>query len=297
MRVLLFGAQGQLGRELAAAAGRHGIEMIGLSRSDADIRREADVARAVRRTRPAVVINAAAYTAVDRAEEEPEAAFLVNAAAPGVVAATCAAAGIPLLHVSTDYVFDGSKTAPYVESDPVAPLGVYGRSKEEGERAVRGALARHLIVRTSWVYGVYGTNFLKTMLRLAQEREALRVVADQHGCPTASADLAAGLLAAAGRAARDEKVWGTYHLAGTEAGTWHEFAAAIIEAAAPLTGRRPAVQPIATADFPTRAKRPANSRLDSTLFARTFGFVARPWRERVGEIVLRLQGMETGAAR
>lgn len=297
MRVLVFGADGQLGRELRDVAEARPIQFVGLSRADADVTRDADVAHAIADHAPAVVINAAAYTAVDCAEDEPTKALAANGKAPGTIAAACTASGIPLVHVSTDYVFDGSKTGAYTEADPVAPLGAYGRSKEEGERAVRAALDRHVIVRTSWVYGPHGGNFLKTILRLAGERDVLRVVADQRGCPTATRDLAEGLLVAAARAAAGDPVWGTYHLAGRGVTTWHEFASAIVDHAARFTGRRPAVQPIATADFPTKAKRPANSELDSTRFAQTFGFVAAPWRERVAEVVARLLAAKQEAVR
>jgi dTDP-4-dehydrorhamnose reductase len=297
MRVLVFGADGQLGRELRGIAQVRSVDLVGLARVDADITQAADVARAIAHHAPAVVINAAAYTAVDRAEDEPATASAVNGKAPGTIAAACAASRIPLLHISTDYVFDGSKAGAYTEADPVAPLGSYGRSKEEGERAVRASLDRHIIVRTSWVYGVHGSNFLATMLRLAGERDVLRVVADQRGCPTATADLAEGLLVAAERAAAGDPVWGTYHLAGRGVTTWHAFASAIIDCGACYTGRRPTVQPIATAEFATKAKRPANSELDSSRFAQTFGFVAAPWRERVVDVVARLLAAKQEAVR
>ncbi|SEQ08639.1 dTDP-4-dehydrorhamnose reductase [Faunimonas pinastri] len=288
LRALVFGGGGQLGRELVVQARAGAIDLLSLGHADGDIVDPASIRQALDRHRPDVVVNAAAYTAVDRAESEPDKAFAINARAPGLLAVACAAANLPLIHVSTDYVFDGRKTGAYVEDDPIAPQTVYGRSKAEGESAVRAELHRHLILRTSWVYGAHGGNFLKTMLRLAGERDRLTVVADQHGCPTASIDLAQGILIAAERAASGDSVWGTYHLAGTGVTTWHGFACAIVEAAAPLTGRRPAVDAIDTAGFPTAAARPANSELDSGRFASVFGFRAVPWMERTGEVVREL---------
>ena len=184
MRVLIPGSNGQVGRELVAWAAQHGVEAIGLTRVDLDLTDASVVEAVVHAHRPDAVVNAAAYTAVDRAESEPDVAFAVNRDGPAALAATCADLGIPLVHFSTDYVFDGTKSEPYVEDDPVAPLGVYGQSKWVGEEAVRTALDHHLILRVSWVFSRHGGNFVKTMLRLGREREALRVVADQHGGPT-----------------------------------------------------------------------------------------------------------------
>ncbi|GLK72251.1 dTDP-4-dehydrorhamnose reductase [Ancylobacter dichloromethanicus] len=289
-RLLLLGAGGQLGREIAATALGTGVELVALDRAGLDITDAAALGRALATSRPEVVINAAAYTAVDRAESEPERAHLINAVAPGLIAAACAQAGAALIHLSTDYVFDGTRQGAYVETDPVAPLGVYGVSKEAGERAVREGLARHLIVRTSWVYGIHGANFLKTMLRLAAERDRLTIVADQRGCPTATIDLAEGLLAAAGPLAAGTLAPGTYHLAGTGATTWFDFAGAILARAGAHTGRQPEIVPITTADYPTPARRPANSELSSALFAQAAGFRAAPWQQRVVEVVDQLVG-------
>lgn len=287
-RILLFGAGGQLGREITALAAAKGIALTGLGHADLDIADPVAVARALEASRPDALINAAAYTAVDKAETEPELAARINAFAPGLVAERCARYRTPLVHISTDYVFDGTKAGAYVEADPVAPLGVYGRTKAAGEAAVRAAAERHVIVRTSWVYGAYGNNFLKTMLRLAGERDQLRVVADQRGCPTATRDLAEAVLAAALAAAGGDARWGTYHFAGTGATTWHGFASAIVAAAAEHTGRRPKVDAITTADYPTPARRPRNSELASDLFERTFGVRAAPWQERTREVVAAL---------
>jgi dTDP-4-dehydrorhamnose reductase len=283
--ILVFGGAGQLGQELVQAAKAGGVALTALSRADADIAAAADIRRGLARHRPSVVVNAAAYTKVDLAESEPDEARRANETGPGVLADACAQAGIPLLHFSTDFVFDGRKQGAYVESDAVAPLSVYGRTKAAGEAAVRRAAPRHVIVRTSWVYGAYGSNFLKTMLRLARERDELRVVADQHGAPTSTRDLARIVLALAPRLAAGENAWGTYHFAGRGFTTWHGFADAIVAAAAPALGRRPLVTAITAAEYPAAARRPANSRLDCTLFERTFGLSPRPWQDEMRHAV------------
>lgn len=283
--ILLFGAGGQLGRELTALAAERGVALVALTRAEGDISNAAAVAAALRAHRPGLVVNAAAYTAVDRAESEKLAAFAVNAEGPAILAEATAGAQVPLLHVSTDYVFDGAKSGPYVETDPVAPLGVYGASKSEGEVCIRALQPRHIILRTAWVYGVHGANFLKTMLRLAGERDVLRVVADQRGCPTATHDLAEAILAARAALLAGAEPWGTYHFAGQGETSWHGFASVIVAEQARFTGRHPSVEPITTADYPTPARRPANSVLDSSRFAATFGYRALPWQERVREVV------------
>ncbi len=288
--MLIFGAAGQVGRELVALAAARGVPAIGVTRADADIV-DADAVKAlIVRHQPRLVVNAAAYTAVDKAESEPEAAARGNIEGPCVLAAATAAAGVPIVHLSTDYVFDGSKPGAYTEDDPIAPLGVYGRTKAEGEEAVRAANPRHAILRTAWVYGIHGNNFLKTMMRLAAERDRLRVVGDQHGCPTATADIAEAILAADATLARDPNLAGTFHFAGTGATSWHGFAEAIVAAQAAHTGKRPPVDAIATSDYPTPAARPANSMLDSSRFAETFGYRAQPWQARTAEVVAALAG-------
>ena len=289
--ILVFG-NGQLGQELARMAGERGMPLRVLARQDADIAERGAVTSALKRERPALVANAAAYTKVDQAETEIEAAERGNAIGPGVLAQACADAGIPLVHVSTDYVFDGAKQGAYVESDPIAPLGVYGRTKAAGEAAVRAALAEHVILRTSWVYGEFGHNFLKTMLRLARERDELRVVADQRGCPTSTRELASAILALAPRLVGREAVFGTYHFAGSGVTTWHGFASRIVAAQAPLSGRAPRVTAILAKDFPAVARRPATSVLDCAKFARVFGFAGRPWTEETDRIVRALTGMK-----
>jgi dTDP-4-dehydrorhamnose reductase len=286
--IVVFGAGGQLGQELVACAGARSIALQALARDQVDISDEAAVLDALARLRPQVVVNAAAYTKVDKAESEPEAAWRANVAGPDLLARATHSVGAALIHISTDYVFDGSKSGAYVETDPITPLGVYGRTKAEGEQAVRAQQPRHIILRTSWVYGAYGHNILKTVLRLAAEREELRFVADQRGCPTATRDLAEAILGIAPRLAADEPLYGTYHFAGTGVTTWHGFVERVVAAQAPLTGRRPVVVPITTADYPTPAWRPVNSELDSGLFAATFGIRAQRWEERVDETVATL---------
>ncbi len=273
-----------------AVCGARGIGVTGVTRADVDICDAAAVAAAIARMRPRLIVNAAAYTAVDKAESEPEVATAVNAQAPGVIAEAAALHDIPVLHFSTDYVFDGTKRDAYREDDRIAPLGVYGRSKADGEAKVRAATPRHVILRTAWVYGAYRTNFLKTMLRLAGERERLRVVADQQGCPTATADIAEAILAVDAKLQTDTSAFGTFHFAGSGTTSWHGFAEAIVAAQALITGKLPPVDAIATVDYPTPASRPANSALDSNLFLETFGYRAQGWRDRTREVVGRLLG-------
>jgi dTDP-4-dehydrorhamnose reductase len=249
----------------------------------------------MQRERPDMVINAAAYTAVDRAESEPDAAWAANCTGPARLAAACREAAIPLIHISTDYVFDGSKAGTYREDDPVNPLGVYGRSKEAGDRAIREALAEHVILRTAWVYSAHGHNFVKTMLRLAGERPVLRVVADQTGSPTSAADIAAAIAGVVRRLAAGGAQWGTYHFVGAGAVTWHGFAEAIFGLAAPWRGPPPRVEAITTADYPTPARRPANSVLDCRYIGEAFGITPRPWREALADVIRELYGSDAGA--
>jgi dTDP-4-dehydrorhamnose reductase len=281
--ILVFG-NGQLGQELTRASAARAMPLVALSHAQADITDSAAVRDALKRHGPLLVVNAAGYTKVDLAETETDLARQANEVGPAIVGAACAAAGVPLIHLSTDYVFDGNKPTPYVEGDPIAPINSYGRSKAGGERAVRENTPLHVILRTSWVYGEFGQNFLKTMLRLATTRDELRVVADQRGCPTATPDLADAILKITPQLLGGDKIWGTYHFAGSGATTWHGFAARIVAAQAPLTGRTPPVIPITTAEFPTPARRPANSVLDCNLFHRVFGFRGRPWTEQADAI-------------
>jgi dTDP-4-dehydrorhamnose reductase len=287
--ILVFGASGQLGREMLKLAEVRGIEAVGLSRVEADITDAATITRAVAAVRPRLILNAAAYTAVDKAETDLAAAEAINSEGAGIVARAAAAAGVPVIHISTDYVFDGTKTKPYVETDPIAPVGCYGKTKAEGEAKVRAMAQRHVILRTAWVFGRFGNNFLKTMLRLARTCDRLRVVADQHGCPTSTVDIAEAVLTIDRTiAASGGSIWGTYHFAGCGATSWHGFAERIVAAQADATGCNPPVEAITTADYPTRARRPANSVLDSSLFATTFGYRAQAWQTRTVETVASL---------
>lgn len=299
--VLVFGANGQVGFELLRAAWAPGLTAVGLDRAAGDVTDARAVTSAVAAHRPALVVNASAYTAVDKAESEPDAAFAVNRDGPAHLARACADAGVPLIHISTDYVFDGtSKTTPWREDDPVAPQGVYAASKLAGEEAVREAQPDHVILRTAWVFGAHGHNFVKTMLRLARERDELQVVADQHGCPTPAAAIAAAIAAIA-QARLGGGGWtpGTFHYGGAPATTWHGFADRIVERAAARIGRRPTVTAIATADFPTPARRPANSVLDTARLGQAYGIPPADWMaglDRVLDDILdETQGVGTKA--
>ncbi|MBO0905054.1 dTDP-4-dehydrorhamnose reductase [Jiella sonneratiae] len=279
MRILVTGRDGQVARCLADLADdRHAITCLG--RPELDLTDRASVEAAIAHLAPAIVVNPAAYTAVDKAESEREAAFAVNAAGAENVAAAAAAAGIPIVHLSTDYVFAGDKDGPYVESDATGPTGVYGASKLEGERLVLAANPKAVVLRTAWVYSPYGNNFLKTMLRVATDRDVLRVVADQRGTPTYAPDIAAGILAVCDRlAAEPEGVSpGTYHMVASGETTWAGFAEAIFAASKARGGPFAAVEKIATADYPTPARRPANSRLDPTRFQTVFGHALPEWK-------------------
>lgn len=264
MSFIVTGANGQVGRELVARSVLG--EVIAFERAGLDITSFDAVVAVINTHSPKAVINAAAYTAVDKAESEPDAAFAANRDGPAVLAQACAFAGIPLLHLSTDYVFDGSQAEPYTEQAPANPLGIYGQSKWEGEEAIRRHLPQHLILRVSWVFGAHGNNFVRTMLRLGRERSELRVVADQRGAPTHAGAIAEALLAIARRLPA-ALPWGTYHYTGAPATTWHGFAVSIFDEAASLglLERKPVVHAITTDEYPTPARRPANSELASTM--------------------------------
>ena len=292
MRVLLLGGNGQVGRELRRSLRPLG-ELIVATRegAGADLAADFDAPDAledlVRSVAPEVVVNAAAYTAVDRAEADAEAAFRVNGVAPAALARACAAQGALLVHYSTDYVFNGAGERPYREDDATSPLGAYGASKLAGEQAIRGSGARHVILRTAWVYAAHGKNFLLTMLRLGSERDALRVVADQVGAPTPAhwiADATADLLR------QSDGVSGTWHLTSAGQASWHEFASAIFEEAhaAGLLARSPRVEPITTDQYPTPAKRPAYSVLDTARLRADFGIEPPPWRDGLREVIAQL---------
>lgn len=286
MDILLTGGSGQVGLELQRLQLPSGVVLHAPGRAELDLQSAPAIAQAVAAQPWAAVISTAAYTAVDRAESDVVAAWQLNALAPAALATATAGAGIPLVHVSTDFVFDGRKDGAYVEHDAVGPLGVYGASNEGGEQAVRTANPRHVIARTAWVVSPHRANFLKTMLRLGAERPVLRVVADQHGCPTSAADLAAALLAIALRLAQDPGApTGTFHVVNDGEATWHGLAEAIFAEAAQRGGRRPVVEAIGTADYPTPARRPANSRLGCAKLGAAYGLKLRPWQPAIGDIL------------
>jgi dTDP-4-dehydrorhamnose reductase len=293
--ILVFGAAGQVGRELVDQAWPGGLSARGLDRAAADVTDAGAVARALDAAGPALVVNAAAYTAVDKAEQDAARALAVNRDGPAILAAACAARDLPLIHLSTDYVFDGSKPGAYLEDDPVCPLGIYGVGKEAGEAAIRDRLARHVILRTAWVFGVHGHNFVKTMLRLGAERPELAIVADQQGCPTEAADIARAVarIAATLLGAPGPGQLGTFHFAGQPPTSWHGFAQAIFRRVASAGRKVPALRAIATADYPTPARRPANSVLDSGKLAHIYGIAPCDWQAALDRVL----GVLLGAAR
>ncbi len=293
MTLLVFGGNGQVGQELlralaplgpVVATTRSGKLADGSNCEIADFDAPESLPALLDRLQPTVVVNAAAYTAVDKAEQEPEAAFRANAQAPGVIAQWCAAHGVPVVHYSTDYVFNGQGAAPYIESEATAPLGVYGSSKRDGEEAVRAAGGRHLIFRTAWVYASHGGNFLRTMLRVGAERDELRVVADQVGTPTPAAliaDVTAQALQHPG------KLSGTWHLTASGQTSWHGFAEAIFAEAVEVgvLAKAPAVQPISSAEYPTPAKRPAWSVLDNRKLQQDFQIELPAWQAGLHQVM------------
>jgi dTDP-4-dehydrorhamnose reductase len=292
MRILVAGRTGQLAQSLIeASAQRAGWELTAVGRPDLDLQAPPSLARAIAAVRPHVVVNAAAYTAVDRAEREPDLAFAINRDGAGALAKAAAEHGLPIVHVSTDYVFDGRKPGAYDETDGTAPQGVYGRSKLAGEDQVAAANPRSIILRTAWVYSPFGSNFVKTMLRLAVERPELRVVADQRGNPTYAPHLADAILAIAPRlvgAPDGDGPWGVYHAAGQGDTTWHGLAEEVMAAAAARGQPNVRVRAITTEEYPTPARRPANSRLSCDKLARVFGITLPDWSEGVRECVGRL---------
>ena len=282
VKTLIFGPTGQLAQELARRAEP---DWSFLGRDAADLARPETAAEAVLAARPDLVIIAAAYTAVDRAETEEAAARVVNGEAPGRIAEACAETGAAVVHVSTDYVFDGRSPEPYVETDPTGPLGAYGRTKLEGEHAVLESGARAAVVRTAWLYSPFGSNFPKTMLRLAGDRDRLRVVADQVGTPTSAGDLAGALIELGAKlAGGDDAASGVFHYAGAGSTSWAGFAEAVMAGAAARGRPSASVQPITTAEFPTPAARPANSRLNSARMT-ALGIQPRPWRSALDEVL------------
>ena len=280
--ILVTGGNGQVATELAARA-----TVARVGRPEFDFDRPDTIAVTFDRVRPSLVVNAAAWTAVDAAEKEADAAYRANRDGPAALARLCARDGVPLIHLSTDYVFDGLKPEPYVETDPTGPTGVYGASKLAGEQAVLRSGARAAVLRTAWVYNATGKNFVRTMLNAAQKTTTLRVVADQQGCPTNAGDLADAILAVAARMAAgwDPSYAGVFHACGAGSTNWHGFAQAIFAEAARHGRPAPTVTAIATAEYPTPAKRPANSRLDCTKLRAVFGVALPEWQPSLARTV------------
>ena len=290
MKLLVTGRSGQVATSLLALAAPD-LEIVALGRPELDITDRASLDRAIAAHRPDVVVSAGAYTAVDRAETDVDVAFAANRDGAGHAAAAAAAAGLPIIHISTDYVFPGDKAEPYVESDATGPVSVYGRSKLEGETAVLAANPQAAVLRTAWVYSPYGNNFLKTMLKLAATRDALRVVGDQQGTPTYAPDIAEAIVVVARRmlaspAAEDWR--GVFHLVATGTTNWADFAAEIFRQSAARGGPSASVEAIGTADYPTPAHRPANSRLDTARFNGVFGHRLPSWQDGVGRCLAAL---------
>ena len=297
MTLFVTGADGQVGRELLALARAAGVAAVGTDVATLDVTDAVAVRQAVEASGADAVVNAAAFTAVDRAEAEPGLAAAVNADGARHVAAACAAAGLPLVHVSTDYVFDGTKGAPYVPGDAVSPLSVYGQTKAAGEAAVREALREHVVVRTAWVFSSHGHNFVRTMLRLARERESFGVVADQVGGPTAAAAVARACLAAARQAAAGRGVWGTFHHAGAPAASWFDLATEAVRLARAIDpAYRGGVRPIATSEYPTPAARPGRVELDTSAFEAAYGLAAPDWTADLVPVVRALVESAAGGA-
>jgi dTDP-4-dehydrorhamnose reductase len=291
MRIIVVGREGQVARALAERAPAHGAQAALVGRPKLDLADPSGIEDALVQAGGDLIVNASAYTAVDQAEAEPELAEAINGIGAGAVAGAAAAMNVPLIHLSTDYVFDGSSDRPYREDDPVSPLGAYGASKLLGEEAVAAGAEDYAILRTAWVYSPFGKNFVKTMLRLAGNRDELGVVADQYGSPTSALDIADGILAI-GRnlldRPQDRSLRGLFHMTGTGDASWAEFASEIFAHSARFGGPTARVRPIATADYPTPARRPANSRLDCTRLKQAHGVVLPPWRASLEACVRRL---------
>lgn len=291
MRIAVTGRNGQVVQSLLERAAGSDILITTIARPEVDLARPASVEAALLALRPDAIVNAAAYTAVDLAESEPEQAHAVNSVGAGAVAKAADTLGIPVVHLSTDYVFDGSLDRPYSENDPTGPVGVYGHSKLEGERAIAAATDNHAILRTAWVYSPFGKNFARTMLTLASKRDEISVVSDQRGTPTNALDIADGVLAAARNlvarpGATDLR--GVFHMTGGGEANWAEFAEAIFTASHAIGGPAARVIPIPSSAYPTPARRPANSRLDNSKLARTHNIRLPDWRQSLPATVARL---------
>ena len=287
--ILVFGRNGQVARELARLGETQGLAMTFAGRDTLDLADLGAIDGLIAKTAPRAVINAAAYTAVDRAEREADAAFALNRDAPAAIAQACAARGVPLAHFSSDYVFDGALDRPYVETDPTNPTSVYGASKLAGEQAVTAAGGAAIILRTSWVYSAHGTNFVRTMLRLAADRDEVSVVADQLGRPTWARDCAQAALLALDVLATNPAKACLYHLSGADDATWADLAAAVFEHSARRGGPTARVRPITTDEYPTPARRPANSRLDCGKIEAALPWRCRPWRDSLATCMTEME--------
>jgi len=295
MKILVIGSNGQLGEELLIQGNNFGYEILPADLPDLDITDKTQVQHKLEKFRPLFVVNAAAYTNVDKAETEQDLVFAVNRNGPANLAEICAIFGIPLIHISTDFIFDGKKHSPYIESDLATPLSVYGKSKQEGENEVRSRLKKHIILRTAWLYGVHGQNFVKTILRLGREKEVISVVADQFGSPTSAADLSAAILDIISTAKHNSDItWGTYHYCGEGTTTWHGFTEEIISLARqyiPIKTKN--VKPISTTEYSTKATRPGFSALDCGLIKKNFGINIKPWQDSLKTVIRQLCQKET----
>lgn len=291
MKIVITGREGQVVQSLLEKASRNpGVQVIALGRPELDLTKPEAVREAIRAIEPDLVVSAAAYTAVDMAEDEPELAFAVNAAGAEAVAEAAKTCGVPVIHLSTDYVFAGDSNEPYVETDITGPRSAYGRSKLEGERSVALAHPKHIILRTAWVYSPFGKNFVKTMLKLAETRDTLSVVSDQRGNPTSALDIADAIIKVAQHLSvtPDFASYGVYHLVGTGDTNWSDFARAIFSESKKMGGPTATVSDIATTDYPTKAVRPANSRLSTTKFQEAFHWSPPEWQSSLRDVVKRL---------
>ncbi|WP_084420426.1 dTDP-4-dehydrorhamnose reductase [Henriciella litoralis] len=287
MNILVIGETGQVARALVErASDRDNVTALG--RPELDLTKKASVVSAVNKVRPDIIVNAAAYTAVDKAESDEDAAYLVNQDGPAVLAELCNSLSIPLVHYSTDYVFDGTAQNAYAEDAAPQPLGVYGRSKLAGEKAVADRLENHVVFRTAWVYSPFGNNFVKTMLRLASDRDVISVVEDQFGCPTSALDIADATLEVARQMVGGNIKPGIYHMCGQNDTNWYGFAKAIFEASEEFGGPSAKVEPIPSSQFPTPAKRPKNSRLNSAKLLNEYGVQLPDWRASTRACVRRI---------
>lgn len=291
MRLVVTGREGQVVRSLMERAADTAVEVVSVGRPELDLAGDAAaIGAAIECARPDAIVSAAAYTQVDRAETDQDAAFAINAEGARAVAEAAARLSVPLIHLSTDYVFDGTSPSPYRETDDTGPTGVYGKSKLAGEQAVLEAHGNSVILRTAWVYSPFGANFVKTMLRLAGERDEISVVADQRGNPTSALDIADGILKVASNlhASPSEELRGIFHMTGQGSATWADFAETIFDFSAALGGPSAAVRPIGSADYPTPARRPQNSKLDSSKLEQIHGVTLPVWQASTKDVVQRL---------